>query len=245
MKHRLELGILPQPDGTTCGPTCLNALYSYLGDKISLEQTVAETHRLDEGGTYAVFLAQHALRRGYQATLYTFNLRVFDPTWFMLSRQAMQSRLRERMKVLAHKPRLVTVIEGYIEFLELGGEVLLEDLTPGLIRKYLNRDQPILTGLSSTYLYRAMREHGPTLEDDDVRGDPQGHFVVLCGYDKSDRTVLVADPMHPNPAFQGLQYLVNIDRVICSILLGVMTQDAELLILDPPTPPLSVTPPPP
>jgi hypothetical protein len=234
MKHRLELGILPQPDGTTCGPTCLHAVYRYHGDDVPLQQTIDETHRLDEGGTYAVFLAQHALRRGYRATIYTYNLRVFDPTWFSLSREAMLARLELRRKVFAHKPKLETVMRGYAEFLSLGGDVLLEDLTPGLIRKYLNRGVPILTGLSSTYLYRAMREHGANMDDDDVRGDPQGHFVVLCGYDKEDRTVLVADPMSPNPAFQGLTYVVNIERVLCSILLGVMTQDAELLILEPP-----------
>ena len=32
--------------------------------------------------TLAVLLGCHALRRGYEATIYTFNLQVFDPTWF-------------------------------------------------------------------------------------------------------------------------------------------------------------------
>ena len=34
----------------------------------------------------------------------------------------------------------------------------MEDLSGRLIRKYLKRDQPILTGLSSTFLYRTARE---------------------------------------------------------------------------------------
>ena len=62
---------------------------------------------------------------------------------------------------------------------------------------------------------------------------------MLCGYDKSDRSVLVADPWTPNPAFQGLQYVVNIDRVLCSILLGALTNDADLLTIEHP----SVSPP--
>ena len=31
---------------------------------------------------FAVFLACDALRKGYSATIYTYNLMVFDPTWF-------------------------------------------------------------------------------------------------------------------------------------------------------------------
>jgi hypothetical protein len=30
-----------------------------------------------------VWLACHALRRGYDATIYTYNLQLFDPTWFV------------------------------------------------------------------------------------------------------------------------------------------------------------------
>lgn len=269
MKHKLELAILPQPNNNTCGPTCLHAIYRFFGDEIGLHRLISETYRLDPGlsgghggGTYSVLLANHALKRGYNATIYTYNLRVFDPTWFALSRDAMIDRLRLRRDA-TDKPRLRLVMQGFLDFLELGGEVQFEDLTTTLIRKYLNRGIPILTGLSSTYLYRTMRERDATPEevphlppepelisddpevdlplaslggavvDDDVLGQPQGHFVVLCGYDKTDRSVLVADPWTPNPAFRGLQYVVNIDRVICSILLGAITNDADLLILEP------------
>ena len=37
-------------------------------------------HRMEHGGTFAVFLACDALRKGYCATIYTYNLMVFDPT---------------------------------------------------------------------------------------------------------------------------------------------------------------------
>lgn len=234
MKNRLELGILPQPDDTTCGPTCLHAVYRYFGDQIELQTVIEQIRRLEHGGTYAVFLGSHALRRGYKARLYTFNLQVFDPTWFALSNRDMIERLRARRAARGgDKAPFARVIDAYLEFMIAGGEVLFEDLTAKLIRKWLKRGVPILTGLSSTYLYRCMREYGPQMDDDDLRGEPTGHFVVLCGYDKEDRTVLVADPMHPNPAFQGLQYVVEIDRLVCSILLGILTHDADLLILEP------------
>ena len=62
---------------------------------------------------------------------------------------------------------------------------------------------------------------------------PAGHFVVLCGYDRVEKTVLVADPYQPNPLAPGQQYVVSIDRVICAILLGILTYDANLLIIQP------------
>jgi hypothetical protein len=78
-----------------------------------------------------------------------------------------------------------------------------------------------------------MREYGPEDEPDDVRGEPSGHFVVLSGYDKKRRKVLVSDPTHPNPLADAPNYPVNIDRLLCSILLGILTYDANLLIIEP------------
>src|SRR5207244_2038397 len=80
METRLKLDILPQPDDTTCGPTCLHALYRYYDDELSLDTVIDQVQSLEGGGTLAVLLACHALRRGYDATLYTYNLQLFDPT---------------------------------------------------------------------------------------------------------------------------------------------------------------------
>ncbi|MFH1020165.1 MAG: hypothetical protein V1782_06075, partial [Pseudomonadota bacterium] len=69
--------------------------------------------------------------------------------------------------------------------------------------------------------------------DDDVRGNPSGHFVLLCGYNRPDRLVAIADPYMANPMATGQKYEVSIDRVICAILLGIVTYDANLLIIEP------------
>jgi hypothetical protein len=232
MDTRLELNILPQPDETTCGPTCLQAVYNYYGDAIGLDRVIAEAPVLEGGGTLDVFLACHALSRGYRVTIYTYNLQVFDPTWFAPGAADLRDRLRAQLE---HKqsPKLRVATQGYLEFLTLGGRLRFEDLSPYLIRKYLNQSIPILTGLSSTYLHRTAREYGPKCDSDDLRGDPAGHFVVLCGYDRATRQVLVADPLYPNPLAHHHRYYARIDRVICSILLGIVTYDANLLIIEP------------
>lgn len=231
MEHRLTVDILPQPDNFTCGPTCLHALYRYYGDEVPLEQVIAEVPRLDEGGTLDVLLACHALGRGYYATIYTYNLTIFDPTWFPCDGPELAQRLRAQ---LVHKPlpKLAIATAAYLEFLARGGRIRFEDLTGALIRKFLNRGAPVLTGLSATYLHRTAREFGPDLQSDDIRGSPTGHFVVLCGYDRLKREVLVADPLETNPISGANQYVVSIDRVICAILLGIVTYDANLLIIE-------------
>ncbi len=228
----LGFKILAQPDPTACGPSCLHAVYRYYGEEISLDQVVGEVRSLEEGGTLDVFLANHALRRGYNARIYTYNLSVFDPTWFIPGRFDIRERLEAQMKN-KDLPKLHVATKGYLEFLALGGELRFEDLTTSLLRKYLKRAIPLLTGLSSTFLYRSPREVGYEGKEDDLRGEPAGHFVVLCGYNREERTVMVADPFLPNPFSESHKYVVNIDRVVCSILLGVLTYDANLLVIRP------------
>ncbi len=223
----LPLNIQPQPDETTCGPTCLHAIYGYWGEKEKLADVIARTRKLEQGGgTFAVFLACDALRKGYQATIYTYNLMVFDPTWF--GREVdIADRLR-RQRELKKDARLRHATDGYLEFLQLGGRLRLTDLTRPLVRGLLRRGLPILTGLSSTYLYRTAREFGPDDAPDDVRGSPAGHFVVISGYNRKENSVLISDPYGP-----ARQYWVNIDRALGAVLLGIVTHDANLLIIHP------------
>jgi len=230
---RLPLRMLPQPDETTCGPTCLHAVYNFYQDQMSLEDVAAQVPRLPTGGTLTSILARHALRRGYRATIFSYNLQVFDPSWFQLEPEDLARRLKARMRFKrAEKTRIAT--QNYLNFLKEGGEFQFEDLTTGLIRRYVeDRGCPILTGLSATYLYQTPREFGPHGDYDDLRGDPSGHFVVLCGYNAKTRQVLVADPLFPNPFAETHHYLVCIDRVLCAILLGILTFDANLLIIEP------------
>lgn len=226
--------MLPQPDETTCGPTCLHAIYRYWGRDEPIEKVIARTQRLEHGGTFAVFLACDALRQGYRTSIYTYNLTVFDPTWFARPGVDIADRLRQQSRAKPDDLRLQHATSGYLEFLELGGRLRFVDLSRYLIRGILRRRLPILTGLSSTCLYRAAREYGPDDQPDDVRGLPAGHFVVIAGYDFAQRKVLVADPYQPNPYGGVHEYWINVHRVVNAVLLGIVTHDANLLVIHPP-----------
>ena len=187
------------------------------------------------GGTLAVFLACHALKRGYNATIFTNNLEVFDPTWFENGRSTktkLASSLREQMAA-KNKPNIQIATLGYLEFLANGGEIRFDNLNAALLKKYLNREQPIIAGLSSTFLYQSAREVPETNEPDDIAGDPCGHFVVLCGYSQRTGNILVADPYQSNPVAEGQYYQVSEERIISSVLLGILTHDANLVVIEP------------
>lgn len=228
----LSIPIKPQPDETTCGPTCLHTVYQFYGDSIELNTIIDEVYHLEDGGTLGALLAIHALKRGYKATIYSYNLQVFDPTWFEKDSVFLIDRLQKQM-VFKKDRKLQIVANAYLEFLKLGGLIKFEDLRSKIITKYLKKEQPIIVGLSATYLYKSAREFGPNMEYDDLRGEPAGHFVLLHGYNSETREVFIADPIIKNPLEEGQLYSMNIDRVMNAILLGIVTYDANLIVITP------------
>jgi hypothetical protein len=233
MHPRADFQILPQPDDASCGPTCLHAVYHHFGDSVPLDAVIGGVEPLATGGTLAVNLARHALRRGYSASIYTYNLDMFDPTWFPPTRQELAPRLRAQAEYKGD-PKLREATSAYLDFLAQGGRVEHEELSREFIARLLE-EGPVITGLSATYLYSCPRELGhDQLVADDVRGQPTGHFVVLAGYDALRGRVLVADPLKKRPGFESHLYPVAVDRVIGAILLGVLTYDANLTVLRPP-----------
>jgi hypothetical protein len=235
MRKEIVLGfdIKAQPDEVTCGPTCLQALYQYYGDHVPLKDVMKGVKTLRTGGTLAVMLANHALKRGYRAHIYTYNLNVFDPTWLNQPSAKIIEYLQAQMKFKHKRRKLQVASRAYIKFLELGGELHYSELDTNLLKGYLKRGLPILTGLSATYLYGTPREIPQFDIYDPIKGEPAGHFVVITGFDEDKNNIYVADPMEPNPLGKGQEYGVDFVRLINSIMLGILTYDANLLIIEP------------
>ena len=141
--------------------------------------------------------------------------------------------------------RLVEATAAYLEFLKLGGCIRMRPLNETLVMETLEAGRPILCGVSATYLYSESRERPRLAEErdparpleraiyDDVGGHPAGHFVIVHGYDRSTGTVVIADPLHPNPLSQRQTYTAPFSQLAASILLGILTYDANLLVIEP------------
>lgn len=236
---QIKLAIQAQPDEFTCGPACLYSLYRHYRDTdISLRQVIDQIERLDHGGTLIEVLACHALQRGFRATIYSYHIDLLDPTWFaqdggVHDPEDVIARLSQQVAHKKPDPRYRLATRAMQQFLRLGGELRMQDLTPALISGHIASGRPILAGLSATYLLRTARERNETMTDDDVCGEPQGHFVMLVGYTPRTREVLVADPLDPAPPYHTATYRVNVDRLISSVMLGIITHDANLLVITP------------
>jgi hypothetical protein len=177
-------------------------------------------------------LGNHALKRGYKAHIYTYNLNVFDPSWFSLSQNKMIDNLKKQMRYKFRSKKLLVASKAYIKFIESGGTIQQTELDQHLLKKYLKKSTPVLTGLSATYLYGTQREIPATNKYDSIKGEPVGHFVIINGYEEATNTIYLADPMNPNP-LQSQYYSVSFDRLINSIMLGIVTYDANLLVIEP------------
>ncbi|MFC3908650.1 C39 family peptidase [Legionella dresdenensis] len=234
----IDLEINTQPDDESCGPTSLHAIYRYYGHDIPLEHLIRNVERSLSGGTLASMLGKHALQQGFRTTLYVNNLSIFDPSWFdkgIGCPETIMRKLRAQMKYKRTKSML-QASKAYYNYVEAGGEICFRTLSVKLLKEYFSQNIPILTGLSATYLYRSPREvftpEGVAMYDD-IRGTPCGHFVVLCGYDEQNRLIVVADPHRENPLSHNNRYTVSSARLINAIMLGVLTYDANLLIIQP------------
>lgn len=230
--HELDIERILQPDEVTCGPTCLRKVFSFYGEAVTMEDVLGALERNEDGGTLAVFLGIAALKRNYNARIYSYDLRIFDPTWFGLTPKQLTEKIFSRFPYLSDEKRL-RAAGAYIRFLEIGGELAFDELTPTLLKQIIDRDHPVLAGLSATYLYRYPRERWDSKEnkhvDDDVRGEPTGHFVVIGGYDHWGRKLTVIDPSEHVPASDHGRISVDSERLINAILLGDATYDAVLL----------------
>ncbi len=228
----MEIEILTQPDDSTCGPTSLHAVYRYLGYRLPLDTLLMEVQSLEEGGTLGVFLGLDALARGFQVQIHSYNLKMFDPSWADLEPKEIVEKLHRQAEYKKGK-KFTSATDAYIRFIEGGGSLRMDELNPGLLRSYFERRLPVLAGVNVTYLYKAKREMSKSRTQsvyDDLRGEPTGHFVVLSGFTDEDK-IRVADPYAGNPITGSNYYDVDVHRLINAVHLGIVTYDANLLII--------------
>lgn len=230
----LKVNIHRQPTEDSCGPTCLHAIYEFHDIHIDLSSLVKNTPRLSRGGMLGVHLGLEALKDGFDVSIYSYNLKLFDPSWKTLSSSQISDKLQKQAEA-KEKDRLKAATKAYRKFLALGGLIQWEELSSSLIEKLIDANTPLIAGLSATYLYQAQREYfdhdkGKDI-DDDILGYSCGHFVIISGYTKGE--FVIHDPYIPNPFTSTNTYTINKDRVINAILLGILTYDANLIIVKP------------
>lgn len=226
---KLDVSVSKQPDDESCGITCLQAIYNYYDHALPIEQLKREIEHWQTGGTVGVNLARHALASGFAAEMYTYNIKIFDPTWKALAPADLERKLKLRQRKIRSKKQK-KVIGFYLDFLRKGGKLRFDDLNEDLLDRLFAHHKPIICGLSATYLYQNMRETSDNIENDIV-GQPVGHFVVVSGWDPKKRTVVINDPLRKNPIAETGTYFLPFTKFSNAVMLGILTYDENLLVI--------------
>ena len=224
----VHLGVrcVPQPDDLSCGLCCLRTILDYHGSPITLEELIKTIPPMPDIGVYDSQLGKAALEYGFQVTIYTYNYGIFHPVWNRLTRQELIEKLRVK-KACVSTPSQALSAQGYIEYLEAGGDLLFYPLSREILIAHFMRGIPVIAALDMTFLYDCVAFYN---EFSDRRAT---HFVVLHGYNPSNNTFDITDPWHsiPLPHKNG-QYSLDTARVINAILLGQTRNDSSIIVIE-------------
>ena len=229
---KLHVEVPPQPDDESCGITCLQAIYQYHGHETSIDALKEEVVHWQTGGTVGVNLGRHALAQGFTAEIYSYNIKVFDPTWRDLPMEELRARLKMRQKRVRSN-RQKKEIAFYLDFLKQSGIMRFDDLDESLLKRLFGAHRPVICGLSATYLYHTMREL-PNNQESDVAGNPVGHFVVVSGYNPETHEVQIHDPLRRHALSASGTYALPFLKFSNAVMLGILTYDANLLVIGKP-----------
>jgi predicted double-glycine peptidase len=179
--HRLQLTPIVQDGPTSCTNACLRMVAGYFGRKLDRDEIDRALFKDSAGCSFNTDIARFALRHGFAAECYGYNLYLTDPADGGLAPSALLSKLRREQAHLRdqwYRPMLASIVAALAE----GVRYVVRRPAFEIAAGYLRQRIPVIAVVS----YPAL--HG-------VRGNPfSGHDVVLTGYD--GRRVYFVDPLH-------------------------------------------------
>ncbi len=227
LQERIHLPVEPvcQPDDLSCGLCCLSTILTHYGRNLPIENLIKDIPPLPDIGLYDSHIGKAALDLGFQVTIYTYNYGVFHPVWNRLNREELIEKLIIK-KDCPGMPHRVLAAQGYIEYLQAGGDLQFYPLSKELLITHFARGVPLIAALDMSFLYDCVAFYNEFAERRAT------HFVVLHGYDPTSNTFDVTDPWYsiPIPNKNG-QYAMDADRVINAIFLGQARNDSSIIVI--------------
>ncbi len=221
IKHQIRHHL--QPTGLSCGQTCVSMLLSHYGYDLSPKEVLEEMAglRTDDGhewGTVTPSLASLCIRKGFGATVYSFDCRITDHSWIDKSPEQILRRLKaiKKKRVIPTLGKNVTerFVQAYIDLLTAGGTLIIQPFVTEKLMDGLLKKGPFVTTVCMGAYYGKGRYRSTGLHKgvlDDVNGTIGTHFLVVYGKNAKGQ-YLIADPGRKEPA------LVDHDHLIGSIM---------------------------
>jgi hypothetical protein len=172
----------------TCGPSSLQQVLNYYGDPTSLSEILANV-KMFPSGTPPSYLALGAKKLGYKTKLISFDVDYVDPSWKNASKKEIAEKLRKRLPTLKDKSAKMRT-RGLLTALKGGVDLEIQIPSEKILIGYLKGGIPPIITLSYNVLHNYKRKFND--KQDDVKGHPSGHYVVVSGYD--DKNLIITDP---------------------------------------------------
>lgn len=212
-KKDLEIPQFNQEINFSCIPACLQQVFGYYKKQVSQEE-ILKSLEIPERGMSIPKAGVFAKKHGFNPLIITNNIYIFDPAWFKLDNVSLIKNLEERRKFVDEYNQ--SVIDDYLEYLRENGQIKFDTISLDLFIKYLSRNIPIIAELASPFLYKKSKSVEIGKFNDPIKGQIEGHGVVIAGFDKNK--LKIVDPNCKDNPFSGKGiYWVQSEDLIVSI----------------------------
>jgi len=183
-------------------------------------------------GTSLGHIASYFIRQGFATTIHTTDLQIFDRTWGNLSNIEIIGKLKERKKYISHpsyeQPEFDVILDGYLQFLNIGGQINFPIITNNYIYELLSRG-PIFAVVNYQFLNSSPKttfniESGEIM-DADLAGNTGTHSIVISGF--HEEKYIITDPDYK---YGGIRE-IDQDHLLGSIYLAETDYDNLLITL--------------
>lgn len=235
-----ELTHYHQPTNETCSQASLAMLFSYYSKSYSPQDImrivpVNKDENGDDWGTINQHLATWCLSQGYSVSMYSSDFQILDTSWMNLDLEEVVEKLQSvkghRNIPVLGKNFSELYIQSYIDFIQAGGELHIEQFITTPLLDSLLKNGPILTCICMNPYYGNGRQgDGAALREnvvDAVDGRLYNHSVVIHGKDDTG-DYLIADPW----ATPGM-YTVDPEKLILAIQASQIECDNLLFQITP------------
>jgi len=208
----------------SCIPACLQEVFGYYKKQISQQKILASLEH-PERGMAIVQAGFFAKESGFKPIVITNNIIVFDPTWFSSTNEKLAENLKKRKKFVDKYNQ--ALIDAYIEYLKATGTIKFDSISANLLKQYLSQNIPIIMEIASTYLYKKAKSTRPGAFDNALRGEVEGHGVVIAGFN-GNKFKIVDPNTKNNPYSKSGIYWIESNELLTSF--GILEGKSLLLI---------------
>ncbi|MCD6476840.1 MAG: C39 family peptidase [Candidatus Aenigmarchaeota archaeon] len=214
-----------------CGPICLKQVMEYFDNvKYEVKSIIKETKSKYMNNDWIFLLAIAAMKRGFKAKVITLSTEIFDPSWSELDNKKLVKKFKKRLEYLKSKKNKdyyirafnIAPLEKAIEFIEKGGNLVFSPIYEELIEYFIKNKIPVIVTVNENIFYGIKRLYNE--EYDDIRGNANGHMVVISGFDK--KNFIITDPERLSDRKKGI-----IKRNKKFMLNCILTFSPNLLII--------------